>query len=92
VDFDHTTQFGCPVVLFVGAHDYTTSHDLAVQWFDKLQAPSKRMVIFADSAHMIMLEQPGRFLVHLVQDVLPYAQKAGDAAPGVKTFTGQGGQ
>jgi pimeloyl-ACP methyl ester carboxylesterase len=92
VDFDHTTQFGCPVVLFVGAHDYTTSHDLAVQWFDKLQAPSKRMVIFADSAHMIMLEQPGRFLVHLVQDVLPYAQKAGDAAPGEKTFTGQGGQ
>lgn len=81
VDFDHTTQFGCPVVMFIGAHDNTTSHVLAEQWFDKLQAPSKRLVVFADSAHMIMLEQPGRFLVHLVDDVLPYAQKAGDAAP-----------
>jgi pimeloyl-ACP methyl ester carboxylesterase len=80
VDFDHTTQFGCPVVMFVGAHDNTTSHVLAEQWFDKLQSPSKRLVVFADSAHMIMLEQPGRFLVHLVDDVLPYAQKAGDAA------------
>ncbi|MFK2929618.1 alpha/beta fold hydrolase [Dyella agri] len=81
VDFDHTTRFDCPVVMFVGAHDNTTSHVLAEQWFDKLQAPSKRLVVFADSAHMIMLEQPGRFLVHLVDDVLPYAQKAGDGAP-----------
>jgi len=50
------------------------------RWFDKLQAPSKRLVIFADSAHMIMLEQPGRFLMHLVDDALPFAQKAGDTA------------
>lgn len=85
VDFDHTTQFKCPVVMFVGAHDYTTFHNLAVQWFDKLQAPSKRLVVFADSAHMIMLEQPGRFLVHLVTDVLPYAQQVGDAAPAEAT-------
>jgi len=38
-------------------------------------------VIFADSAHMMMQEQPGRFLLHLVNDALPLAQKAGDAAP-----------
>ncbi|MGH8145403.1 MAG: alpha/beta fold hydrolase [Rhodanobacteraceae bacterium] len=85
VDFYHTTHFKCPVVVFAGAHDYTTSHNLAAQWFDKIQAPSKRLVIFADSAHMIMLEQPGRFLVHLVTDVLPYAQRVGDAAPPEQT-------
>jgi pimeloyl-ACP methyl ester carboxylesterase len=90
VNFDHITDFKCPVVMFVGAHDYTTSHDLAVRWFDKLRAPSKRLVIFADSAHMIMLEQPGRFLVHLVTDVLPYAQRAGDAAP-AEASRNQGG-
>jgi pimeloyl-ACP methyl ester carboxylesterase len=81
VDFDNATHFDCPVILFVGQHDETTSHELAVQWFDKLQAPSKHMVIFADSAHMVMDEQPGRFLMHLVTDALPLAQKAGDAAP-----------
>jgi pimeloyl-ACP methyl ester carboxylesterase len=81
VDFNDVTHFGCPVILFVGQHDYTTSHELAEQWFDHLEAPSKHMVLFADSAHMIMQEQPGRFLVHLVTDALPLAQKMGDAAP-----------
>ena len=81
VDFDNTTTFDCPVILFVGQHDYTTSHELAEQWFDRIHAPSKHMVLFADSAHMVMQEQPGRFLMHLVTDALPLAQKAGDAAP-----------
>lgn len=87
VDFDRTTHFGCPVILFVGAHDYTTSYELTEKWFDRLQAPSKRLVIFSDSAHMIMEEQPGRFLVHLVNDALPYARKVGDSAPAEQTRT-----
>lgn len=81
VNFDDVTRFGCPVILFVGQHDFTTSHELAEQWFEHIQAPSKHMVLFADSAHMIMQEQPGRFLLHLVTDALPLAQKVGDAAP-----------
>jgi pimeloyl-ACP methyl ester carboxylesterase len=81
VDFDKVTHFDCPVIVYVGQHDYTTAHELAEQWFDDIQAPSKRLVSFADSAHMMMQEQPGRFLVHLVDDVLPLAQKVGDAAP-----------
>jgi pimeloyl-ACP methyl ester carboxylesterase len=82
VDFDRTTRFECPVILFMGRRDQTTSFELAEHWFQQLQAPSKRLVVFADSAHMVMQEQPGRFLVHLVTDVLPFAQQAGDAAPG----------
>lgn len=88
VDFDKVTRFGCPVILFVGQHDYTTSHELAERWFDRIKAPSKHMVLFADAAHMIMLEQPGRFLTHLVTDALPLAQKAGDAAP-AEVFRGK---
>ena len=81
VDFDKVTQFGCPVIVYAGQHDYTTSHELAEQWFAHIHAPSKHLVLFADSAHMIMQEQPGRFLMHLVTDALPLAQKVGDAAP-----------
>lgn len=81
VDFDHTTHFDCPVIVFVGQHDYTTAHELTEKWFGDIHAPSKRLVMFADSAHMIMQEQPGRFLMHLVTDALPLALKAGDAAP-----------
>jgi len=81
VDFDHVTDFKCPVIVYTGEHDYTTSHALAKEWFEHIQAPSKRLVTFSDSAHMIMQEQPGRFLVHLVTDALPFARKVGDAAP-----------
>lgn len=88
VNFDHVTDFRCPVIEFVGAHDYTTPTSLTIAWFKRLHAPSKRLVIFADSAHMIMQEQPGRFLVHLVEDALPYAVKAGDAAPAEKEIIG----
>ncbi len=81
LDLGQTTRFACPVILYVGAHDQTTSHELAEAWFEKLQAPSKRLVVFASSAHMMMQEQAGRFLMHLVNDALPFAQKAGEGAP-----------
>lgn len=88
VNFEQVTHFGCPVIEFVGAHDHTTPASLVIQWFKRLHAPSKRLVIFADSAHMLMEEQPGRFLVHLVEDARPYAIKAGDVAPAEKQITG----
>ena len=81
VNFDQVTDFKLPVIVYAGAHDYTTPHETAEKWFGDLKAPSKHLVIFADSAHMMMQEQPGRFLVHLVSDALPLAQKVGDAAP-----------
>lgn len=34
------------------------------------------------SAHMMMPEQPGRSLTHLVTDALPLAQQEGDVAQG----------
>jgi len=77
-DFDQTDHIRCPVFLFVGRHDYTTSHTLAQQWFKRLHAPSKKLVMFDNSAHMVMQEEPGRFLFHLITDLRPIAIKAGD--------------
>ena len=81
MSLDEVTHLDCPVIELVGGHDYTTPSSVVIAWFKRLQAPSKRLVIFADSAHMIFEEQPGRFLVHLVNDALPYAAAAGDTAP-----------
>jgi pimeloyl-ACP methyl ester carboxylesterase len=80
VDFDHVTSFKCPVFLFEGRHDYTTSHELAADWFTKIKAPKKELVWFENSAHMVMQEEPGRFLFRLVADVRPLADGA-DTAP-----------
>ncbi|GAB3090922.1 alpha/beta fold hydrolase [Lysobacter terrae] len=79
VDFSRNTRFQTPVFIFNGRHDYTTSSEVAARWFDTLQAPVKQMFWFDDSAHMMMQEQPGLFLMHLVNDVRPLAVRAGDA-------------
>ena len=80
VNFEDRITFECPIVLFVGRHDYSTSHTLAESWFRRVKAPEKELISFDDASHMIMQEEPGRFLDHLVHDVRPIAVKAGDAA------------
>jgi pimeloyl-ACP methyl ester carboxylesterase len=84
VDFDAVRTFRCPIFLFVGRHDYTTAHELAAEWFNKISAPKKEFVWFENSAHMVMQEEPGRFLFHLVTDVRPLAGH--DIAPQEKVI------
>jgi proline iminopeptidase len=69
------TELRCPVVLFHGRHDLTTSAQLAEEWFAKLRAPRKKMVWFERSAHMVFTEEPGKTFVHLVKDVRPIADE-----------------
>jgi pimeloyl-ACP methyl ester carboxylesterase len=82
MDLKNVTAFRCPVVIFNGRHDYSVSHEVTAAWFATVKAPSKRLVWFENSAHMMMQEEPGRFLMHLVEDARPFAVAAGDAAPG----------
>ncbi|MFP2911747.1 serine aminopeptidase domain-containing protein [Pyxidicoccus sp. 3LFB2] len=67
------TELQCPIVLFHGVHDLTTSAKLAEQWHARLRAPEKKLVWFERSAHMLFMEEPGKVFLHLVQDVLPLA-------------------
>lgn len=78
-NFNEVTRFECPMVIMMGRHDTNTSATLAKQWFDQWQAPSKHFVWFENSAHMVFEEEPGRLLLHLVQDVLPLAGSEGRA-------------
>ena len=79
-DVRSVTRMDCPVFIFAGRHDYETPSQLAVDWLDALHAPRKGLVQFENSAHMMELEEPGKLLVHLVNDVRPIAEEAGDAA------------
>ncbi len=73
VDFRKVTDFGCPIFLFAGRHDLTTPSEVAADWFATIKAPLKKLVWFENSAHMIQIEEPGKMLVRLVQDVRPLA-------------------
>jgi proline iminopeptidase len=73
VNFTNVTDFRCPIVIFAGRHDETTSSTVVAQWFPHVHAPYKKLVWFENSAHMVQIEEPGRVLMHLVDDVLPLA-------------------
>lgn len=72
-NFDDVTDFRCPIVIFNGRHDDTVSAKVTAEWFAHVHAPSKKLIWFEDSAHLMQIEEPGRVLVHLVNDVRPLA-------------------
>jgi proline iminopeptidase len=75
VDLRPTAKFDLPVVFIHGRHDTGTSAVLLDQWFKTVKAPKKQLVWFEDSAHMAYQEEPGRFLVTLVNEVLPLTRE-----------------
>ncbi len=81
LDLSGNTEFDCPIILLEGRHDRSVNSEVAHEWFQKVKAPLKRFVWFEHSAHEVMAEEPGRFLVTMVEQVRPIAAKAGDVAP-----------
>jgi pimeloyl-ACP methyl ester carboxylesterase len=73
VDFTHDTRFRVPIVLLQGRADRGTNSRVVADWFAHIRAPSKQLVWFEDSAHMVQEEEPGKLLVTLVDRVLPLA-------------------
>lgn len=75
------SELKVPVVLFLGRHDINVNAQVAAEWLDQLKATAKRVVWFEHSAHIPMTEEPGKFLLSLVQYVRPFAEKVGDVPP-----------
>ncbi|HVW68626.1 MAG TPA: alpha/beta hydrolase, partial [Steroidobacteraceae bacterium] len=73
-NFSEVTEWRCPIILFLGRHDLTTPSVVASAWLERVHAPQKKLIWFENSAHMMMVEEPGRMLVHLVEDVRPLAK------------------
>lgn len=80
VDFKPVTSFPIPVFMFMGRHDYTTPSAPTDAWLKKLKAPLKKGVWFENSAHLIPLEEPGKLLITLLNDVRPLAAKPTNGA------------
>ncbi|MBC9909531.1 alpha/beta fold hydrolase [Chitinophaga varians] len=75
VDFKQVKEFPIPVLVFMGRHDYTTPSEPTDAWLKKVKAPYKKGVWFENSSHLMMMEEPGKFLLTLVQEVRPMALK-----------------
>lgn len=83
VDLDLSTveELACPLILFSGRHDHNVSSAVGAEWFARVRAPVKHLVWFERSAHEVMIEEPGKTLLSLVQYARPLAEQAGDAPP-----------
>ncbi|WP_129791655.1 alpha/beta fold hydrolase [Sphingosinicella sp. CPCC 101087] len=80
VSFDDVERLDVPVVMLLGRHDYMTPSPIAARWMERLQAPAKRTFWFEHSAHLPMIEEPGRVLAALLDHVRPLASHS-PAAP-----------
>jgi proline iminopeptidase len=74
ISFNELQKMQVPIVLFLGRHDYTVPAPIAERWFQRLQAPQKKLVWFEHSAHLPMVEEPGRTFIALVEQVRPFAR------------------
>jgi pimeloyl-ACP methyl ester carboxylesterase len=74
VSFKGLRKLQVPVVLFLGRHDFTVPSSIAADWLQRLEAPGKRVVWFEHSAHLPMVEEPGRTFAALLEHVRPLAQ------------------
>jgi pimeloyl-ACP methyl ester carboxylesterase len=70
--FEQVPSLDVPVYFFEGRHDYNTPWELVQEYYDKLDAPrGKTLIWFEDSAHSPNLEEPERFADMLTTRVLP---------------------
>lgn len=65
--FEEVPTLGCPVVFFVGRHDYNSPWQLTQSYYEALDAPAgKRLVWFENSAHDIFFDEPGKLTRELL--------------------------
>lgn len=78
VSFNSLTRMDCPIYMLLGRHDALTPAPLAAVWLARVQAPAKAAFWFENSAHMAMVEEPGRVLAALLA-IRPVARPANRA-------------
>ena len=59
--FDEVKRISIPVLFITGNHDKLTSTDVVTEYFDKLDAPAKKIEYFSKSAHFPFLEETDKF-------------------------------
>lgn len=68
-------KFEVPIILFAGANDWHVPINYQRNWYEKVIAPYKKMVVFNQSRHYPYLEEPGEYLLALVNEVLPLKER-----------------
>jgi proline iminopeptidase len=65
-------SFRTPIIFFLGRYDLQVPSSLAARYFDRIEAPAKRLVWFDQSAHNPPFEEPVQFNRTLVKVLAPF--------------------
>jgi pimeloyl-ACP methyl ester carboxylesterase len=60
-----------PIFFLIGRRDHWVPAETSVAYFDKLAAPSKRLVWFEESGHEPFVDEPAKFNRAMVELVRP---------------------
>jgi len=72
IDFRReAARLDAPVYILEAKHELSARRDLAIEWFDNLQAPHKRLFMFDNAGHAVAFEQFEEFQKLMVETVLP---------------------
>ncbi|MDX8360121.1 alpha/beta hydrolase [Cytobacillus sp. IB215316] len=59
--YDLALKFEIPMYFCVGRYDYQTPHELVQEYYHSIEAPTKELVWFENSAHSPNFEEPNKF-------------------------------
>ena len=78
--FEQVPRLEIPVYFIAGRHDYNTPSELVEQYYEQLEAPEgKRLIWFEYAAHMPEFEAPDQFYSVMVDSVLTQTFPPSDA-------------
>lgn len=78
---ERLTRFDAPIVFMLGRHDWQVPAVLAARYFDRIQAPAKRLIWFEGSAHTPPFEEPEHFNRVVVETLRLVTGATGMPAP-----------
>jgi pimeloyl-ACP methyl ester carboxylesterase len=73
--FKSVPEFNIPVYMIEGRHDHEAPSEIAARYFDAIRAPSKELIWFEQSAHLVNSEERDAFNKILVNRIRPLIMK-----------------
>ena len=68
---DYGVSYSMPIIYILGENDYQTPTSLAHKYFEKINAPIKKIFILSNAGHASMMDKPDEFSEILKNEVLP---------------------
>lgn len=69
--FEEIPSIDVPVFFVMGKHD-KICHHVVEEYYEKLQAPHKKLILFEESAHLACFEEPEKFIDFMWNKVLSF--------------------